>query len=117
MITHTMDLDVVPDKQMKTLWLSQNDENFTLIFNLYARTGTFTVEDGTTVAINGTKPDGEAYTKAATLNGTTVTVAGDADMTSADGQGVFELTLTKGSKVLNTANFIINFERAALKTT
>jgi len=117
MITHTLDLDVVPDKQPKTLWLSQNDENYTLVFNLFARTGELTIESGTTVAINGTKPDGTAYTKAATLNGTTVTVVGDADMTSAAGQGVFELTLTHSGKELNTANFFINFERAARETT
>lgn len=117
MIVHTMDLDVVPDRNVKGLWLSQGDEDFSLVFNLYARTGAFTIESGTTIAINGTLPDGTSYTKAATYSGTTVTVAGDTDLTAIAGKGVFELTLTHNGKELNTANFIINFEEAAKKDT
>ena len=117
MITYRHKLDVVPASEHPELWLSQNDENYQMIFDLYARTGDFTIEAGTTAAIHGTKPDGSSYSAPASLSGKTVTVEGDAEMTSAKGRGVFEICLTHGGRELHTNNIIINFERAALENT
>ena len=66
--------------------------------------------------IRGTKTDGHAYDADATIdvNAKTVTVAGSEQMTAAKGRNVYELVLTKSGKVLSTANFILDVERAAM---
>lgn len=116
MITKTYDLDMHSGGVPVIVHLSQYDEDFSLVFNLFSSVGTFTVESGTTAAIRGTKKDGMGYSVDATLDVTNkkVTVAGDQQMTAVAGRQVFELTLTKSDKELNTANFILDVERAAL---
>lgn len=114
MITYEFDLDMVPGGRRSEVWVNQYDEDFQFVINLVARHGTFTVESGTTVAIRGTKPDGNGFSANCTIDGTTVTVDGDQQMTAAAGKSAFELTLYKNSKELNTANFTVYVERAAL---
>ena len=96
--------------------LGQYDSDFTLVFELYSSAGNFTVESGTTAMIRGTKTDGHAYDADATIDvsAKTVTVAGSEQMTAAKGRNVYELVLTKGEKVLSTANFVLDVERAAM---
>ena len=114
MISYTYDLDMVPGGRRTEVPLNQYDEDFELNFNLFARNGVFEVQEGTTVAIRGTKPDGNGFSADATIDGNTVTVVGDQQMTVVAGRAAFELTLYKDEKELNTANFTINVERAAL---
>lgn len=96
--------------------LSQYDDDFTLVFELYSTDGTFTIPSGTTAEVRGTKSDGKGYSASATLDITNkkVTVTGDQQMTAVSGKNIFELTLWKGNKELNTANFILDVEPAAL---
>ena len=115
MITHTYPLDVVPGNQQATFKLSQYDENFTMVLQLYAREGTLTLENGTTVELQGTKPDGDSYTKAASLSGNNVTIVGDGNLTDVAGTGTFELCMTHNSKVLHTANFSIYIEPSPME--
>lgn len=113
-ITITKDLNVVSVGVPPVIHLSQYDSDFTLVFNLYASNGAFTMPTGTTAEIRGTKKDGNGYDKAATVSGNTVTVTGDEQMTAAAGCNVFEIALYKSGKRLNTINFILQVERAAL---
>ena len=96
--------------------LSQYDADFTLIFELYSTDGTFTIPSGTTAEVRGTKNDGKGYSASATLDITNkkVTVTGDQQMTAVPGKHIFELTLWKSNKELNSANFILDVEPAAL---
>lgn len=96
--------------------LSQYDDDFTLVFELYSTDGTFTIPSGTTAEVRGTKSDGKGYSASATLDITNkkVTVTGDQQMTAVSGKNIFELTLWKSNKELNTANFILDVEPAAL---
>lgn len=116
MITYTNKLNMTPGQVPVTIHVNQYDSDFSLVFNLYNTVGTFTVESGTTAAIRGTKTDGTGYSVNATLDisNKRVTVSGDQQMTAAAGINVFELVLTKNSKELNTANFVLDVERAAL---
>ena len=116
MITKTYQLDMHAGGAPVIVHLSQYDSDFSLVFNLYSSSGTFTVESGTTAAIRGTKKDGMGYSVNATLDisNKKVTVTGDQQMTAVAGKNIFELTLTKNNKELNTANFILDVERAAL---
>lgn len=96
--------------------VGQYDSDFSIVFNLYASTGTFNLESGTTAEIRGTKKDGNGYSASATIDITNkkVTVAGHQQMTAVAGQQPFELVLLKNNKPLSTANFILDVERAAL---
>ena len=114
MITYRNRLDMTPGGVPLVINVSQYDSDFTLIFDLFSSNGTFSVESGTTAAIRGTKTDGNGYSVAATLSSTTVTVTGDQQMTAVPGDNIFELTLYKNNKELNTANFILKVEDAAL---
>ena len=114
MITHTYDLDLVPGGVPVVAHVSQYDDDVRLIFNLYASTGVLNIETGTTVAIRGTKPDGNGISIVSTLSGASVTVDVTQQMTAVAGYATYELTLYKDGKELNTANFILDIERAAL---
>ena len=116
MITYREKLNLSPGGIPLVVHVSQYDQDFTLVFELYSSKGVFTIESGTTVQIRGTKTDGEGYSVDASLNvsSAVVTVTGDQQMTAAAGRNVFELTLWRGGKELNTANFILDVERAAL---
>lgn len=116
MITHAIDLDMYPSSVPVVVHVSQYDDDFSLVFTLFSSVGTFNIESGTTAAIRGSKTDGNGYSVAATIDITNkkVTVAGNQQMTACAGKNVFELTLTKNGKELNTANFILDVERAAL---
>ena len=114
MITYRNRLDVTPGCVPLVVNVSQYDDDFTLEFELFSVDGTLTIETGTTVGIRGTKKDGNGYSVAASISGSVVTVTGDQQMTAVAGEQIFELTLYKSNKELNTSNFILNVERAAL---
>lgn len=116
MITITTKLDMRHGAVPQVVHLSQYDSDFTLVFELYASDGTLNIESGTTARIRGTKTSGTGYSADATINVSTrtVTVTGNQQMTAAAGRNIFELTLYKGNKELNSANFILQCERAAL---
>ena len=116
MLTLTNRIDMRPGAVPLIIHLGQYDSDFSLVFELYSSAGNFTVESGTTAMIRGTKTDGHAYDADATIDvsAKTVTVAGNEQMTAAKGRNVYELVLKKGTKVLSTANFILDVERAAM---
>ena len=116
MITKTNRIDMTPGGAPLVIRLSQYDSDFTLVFNLYASDGTFTIESSTTAAIRGMKPDGNGYSADATIDiaNKKVTVAGDDQITAVAGKGEYELVLSKSGYEINTANFIILTERAAM---
>ena len=116
MLTLTNRIDMRPGAVPLIIHLGQYDSDFSLVFELYSSDGTFAIESGTTAMIRGTKTDGNAYDADAAIDisAKTVTVAGSEQMTAAKGRNVYELVLTKSGKVLSTANFILDVERAAM---
>lgn len=114
--TITVNIDVAPHGVPPIISVNQYDTDFTVVFSLYSSDGTLAVESGTTAAVSGTKPDGNAYTADCTINTTskTVSVTGAVQMTAAAGKGIFELSMLKSGKKLSTANFILDVEPAAM---
>lgn len=108
-----IDLDISPGGHAPAVHVNQGDTDFTLLIHLYNSRGNFTVESGTSAKLKGTKPNGSAYTRTASLSGKNVTVAGGTDMTSVAGRGVFEVCLTHSSKELYSQNFPIYVEEKA----
>lgn len=118
MLTHSFDLDILPDYPLRQIHLNQYDDDFMLKIHLYASKGEFHIEPGTTVEIRGTKPDKTGFEASAELveeqdGSYTVEVTGNQQMTDVYGKAIFELTFVNNGKLLSTANFIINIERAA----
>jgi TolB-like protein len=109
---------------MQEINLSQYDSDVTLEFELYASDGTFVVESGTTAVFRGSKPDKNGISVAATLNSSqdpetgryvyVVSVDIIPQMTAVAGKSMYELSLQKNGEELNTANFILDIERAPL---
>lgn len=116
MITHSFDLNIVPGGVKVVRRLNQYDSDFSLQIHLVSSYGEFSIEDGTTAQIRGTKPDGNGYSAEAAVDTETniVTVTGDVQITAASGRGVFEICLMKDNRELNTANFALEIERAPL---
>ena len=112
----TKQLDMSPGAVSPVVHVSQYDSDFTIVFTLYCTDGTFTLESGTTAEVRGTKKSGTGYSATATVNisAKTVTVTGHKQMTAVAGDNIYEITLYKGSKELNSINFILAVERAAM---
>ncbi len=115
MITHEVDLDMYPGVRVPVVvHVSQYDSDFSIAFKLYSSRGTFNMQSGTTATVRGTKRDGKGFSASASVSGNTVTVTGDQQMTAIKGANTFELSLTKSGKELNTSNFVLYVEPAAL---
>lgn len=114
MITYEYNLDVTPGGDPLEVNLNENDSDFSLVFKLESRLGTFSVEAGTTAKIHGKKSDGSTYeaNAAVDVDAKTVTVDGDGNLTDEAGKGVFEICLTHAEKDLHTANFKICVEKS-----
>lgn len=114
MITYEYDLDVTPGGVPVCVNLSQYDENYELIFNLFSSKGTLKIEDGTTARIRGTKKDGAGYSADVVIAETSIVVSGNKQMTAIAGKHPYEIKLESEGKELNTANFWVYVERAPL---
>ncbi len=127
MITTTYDLNLSPGGVPLIIPISQYDAaSRILVFNLYSSDGVVSLASGAVAEVRGTKPDGNGFSYAATLSGTTVTVTVTEQMAAAAGRVICEIVLYKGTpptnetpassdyKQLATANFILAVERAAL---
>ena len=124
MILHRFKVDMVPGGKTAIVNLSQYDSDAVLEFELYASEGSLVIESGTTAMIRGSKPDGNGISLEAELESTqdagtglythVVTVTLNQQMTAVSGRSFYELSLRKDDKELNTANFILDIERAPL---
>ena len=124
MIVYNRRINMVPGEVPVYIHMSQYDSDITLEFELYASEGTFVVESGTTVLIRGTKPDGNGISIDGEIESTQdpetgqyvhlVTIEVDQQMTAVAGKSLYELSLRKDGKELNTANFVLDIERAPL---
>lgn len=124
MIVYNRRINMVPGEVPVYIHMSQYDSDVTLEFELYASEGTLVVDSGTTVLIRGTKPDGNGISIDGELESTQdpetgqyvhlVTIEVDQQMTAVAGKSLYELSLRKNGKELNTANFVLDIERAPL---
>ena len=115
MITQTCKINMVPGGMPPIIHVSQYDAGSRdLTFELYSGATPWKAPSGATVTIDGTKPDGKAFSVAAAASGSTVTATLTQQMTAAAGRAECQLTVTKGENVLGSANFILDVERAAL---
>ena len=115
MTTQTYQLDIVPFGPPVIIPMSQYDTGSrTLAFTLYNAQQPFTIPDGATAMIGGTKPDGHAFEYICTVTDQTITCDVTEQMTAVAGYTDCEITLSKDMERLATANFKLHVERSAL---
>lgn len=114
MITQTINLNMVPGAVCPVIHVNQYDnDSGALRFNLFQGSA-FSIPSGSTVYINGTKPDGYGFSYTATYSGSTVTANLTQQMTAVAGEVKCELRVTKGEDLIGTQNFTMLVEPAAL---
>ena len=114
MITQSRDLNLIPGGVPQIINVSQYDKGETLKFALYAGTSRFTIPAQSTIKVQGTKSDGHGFQYNATSNNNEVVVNLEQQMTAAAGDARVEITISKDSQLIATANFILRVEKAAL---
>ena len=111
----TVKIDVTPGGEPAIINISQYDKGSrTVDFELYAKDAEFEIPSGATAAITGTKPDGNGFSYAASLEGNVVTVEFTEQMAAIAGRVPCKLTIESGGTKLLTEKFIIKVDRAAL---
>ena len=118
LITKSVRLDLTPGAIPPRVKVSQyDDESREIVFTLVPGSGS--VSDADHAYVCGTKPDGHGFQYDATINNNgTVSVLVVQQMTACSGAVDCEIKLTKTENshdvVLNSANFILDVEKAAL---
>jgi hypothetical protein len=107
-------LNMVPGGIIPVVHLSQNDIGRVLQFELYDGVSAASITTGTTVTVEGTKPDRHAFQYDATISGNVVTVNTVQQMVIVPGTVECTLTLTYSGQVIGTALFFMEVERSGL---
>lgn len=116
MTTQTINLNLVPRGVNPVAYASQFDEQKNaLIFKLYNDSSPYTVLGGTSILVDGTKPDGTGFQyAAASYTGNTVYVNVTKQMCAVAGDVTCELRLTRNGETANSLNWILRVEPTAL---
>lgn len=118
MITQTYRLDMRPGASNEVVHVSQydNDQN-TLMFDLYDNGTPWTVPTGTSALLNGKKPDNYGFSySAVSISDNRVVFNLTTQMTAVAGDVICELRVRNGAgtQIIGTANFVLAVEQAAL---
>lgn len=118
MITQRTRLDMRPGGVLPVVHVSQYDNDAAaLIFDLYDGGELFSVPTGSSVLLNGLKPDNYGFSyQAASISGNTVVCNLTTQMTAVAGAVVCELRVRNGAgtQIIGSCNFILQVEAAAL---
>lgn len=116
MTTQTLILNMIPHGVMPVVYASQFDEQTgAVVFQLYNDTTPFSIPNGTSILVNGTKPDGTGFSySAASYSGNNVTINIYKQMAVVAGDVTCELRLTRSGQTVGSLNFILRVEPTAL---
>jgi len=116
MFLQNTDLNIVPGGIIPVMHVSQYDVGRELKFVLYDGYDTADITAGTTVTIEGTKPDGHGFQYSGVLdqNAHTATFVTTEQMTVLAGAIECKLTLYLNSQRIGTALFILDVEKAGI---
>lgn len=114
LVAKTLTLDITPGAIPQVVNVSEYDENREYIVTLVDDGGTFTIPSGTTATIEGTI-GGNGFSESATVSGNTITFTLSENMTAKAGDVWCKIKLTKASKPIQTAAFILRCDRAGVE--
>lgn len=115
MIEQTYFLDMIPGESTPpVVHVSQFDVNSrTLTFNLMKGGVAYVPDAGMSVTLDGTKPDGTAFSYPMTVNGSSVSINVQTQMTVVSGHVKCEVSVSNVSGKIGSANFILAVEESA----
>lgn len=118
MIEQTYYLDMIPGESAPpVVHVSQFDVNSrTLTFNLMKGGVAYEPDVGMTVTLDGTKPDNTAFSYPMTVDGSSVSIVLQTQMTVVSGHVRCEVTVSNASGQIGSANFILAVEESAIDT-
>lgn len=116
MIEQTYFLDMIPGESTPpVVHVSQFDVNSrTLTFNLMKGGVAYEPDAGMSVTLDGTKPDNTAFSYPMTVNGSSVSINVQTQMTVVSGHVKCEVSVSNVSGKIGSANFILAVEEAAI---
>lgn len=114
MIEQNYQLDFVPGSNIVVVHVSQYDVGRKIYFQLFMNGETFSIPNGTTFTIDGTKPDKHAFSYHATLEQPGVSFETTRNMCAVAGKVVCQLRATYNGDNIGTADFILDVERAGI---
>lgn len=115
----TQNLQIVPKGVKPIIRASQSDVGRTFQLKLYDGAIEYTPPTGTTLRLDGIKPDKTAfsYTDNLTLSGSVITVTCKTQMTLIPGTVQCEIRMTKDSEDIGTINFDLMVEKSPINGT
>lgn len=116
MITQTINLNLIPGGVLPRINVSQYDKGSRMLnFNIYNGSVLFNIPTGSTITIQGTKPDHTGFQYSCEYEGSVVTADLEQQMSVISGEVTCEITINKDLQLIGTGNFILNVEPAAVK--
>ena len=115
----SQNLQIVPKGVKPIIRASQSDVGRTFQLKLYDGAMEYTPPTGTTLRLDGIKPDKTAfsYTDNLTLSGSVITVTCNTQLTLIPGTVQCEIRMTNGSEDIGTINFDLMVEKSPINGT
>lgn len=114
MTTQTFDLDMIPSGVAPIIHVSQYDKGQTWTFNIFADNMPYSIPEGASVTIQGTKQDHMGFQYACTYSGSQVYATETQQMTVLPGDVPAEIKISRSGEIIGSINFKIRVEPAAL---
>jgi len=114
LVAKTLTLDITPGSIPQVVNVSEYDENREYTVTLIDDGGVFEIPSGTTATVDGSI-GGNAFSESATVSGNTITFTLSESMTALAGDVWCKIKLTKDSKPIQTAAFILRCDRAGVE--
>lgn len=104
-------INVTPDHEQQTIYVSQNDVGRQITVQLYKKDRKpYTIPTGATVKLVGTKPSGLGFTVVGTWDSSTATFETTAEMTDEAGLMLCEIRINVNDIQIGSANAILFVE-------
>lgn len=108
-------LNLVPTGIPPTVYASEADVGRTIMFKIYDGDVAYTIPDGATVELHGTKPDNHSFDYRPTYSGSIVNVITTEQMCAKEGLTECKLRIVSGDNLnIGTLLFYLNVQRDAL---
>lgn len=114
MTSQAFNLNIIPQGVNPIIHVSQYDKGQTWIFTLYEGDIPYNVPSGSSVTIQGTKPDHTGFQYDCSYSGSQVIATEMQQMTVLPGDVPTEIRITKDDDIIGSINFKIRVEPAAL---
>jgi len=114
LVAKTLTLDITPGAIPHVVKVSEYDQNRQYTVTLIDEGGAYEIPSGTTATVEGTI-GGNAFSESATVSGNTITFTLSENMTATAGDVWCKIKLTKDSKPIQTAAFILRCDRAGVE--